>query len=356
MEKRMIELPELRLDHLARLCDTVGIFQHAAFTVPKFSEGYCTDDNARALLLALKLQFVGRDSPKISSLASTFMSFIAAAFDSGPGRFRNFLEFDRTWRKEPGSEECHAHAIWALGYCINHSDREGLRLLAAELFERALPALRDFISPRAWATSLLGIEEYLSRLGGDRLAGQIRDDLVGKLLRIYESCSAEGWRWYEDRLAYANARIPHALIACGRSCSGSRALEVGLESLAWLTKAQTSNLGNFSPVGTNGFHVRGGERARFDQQPIEAQATISACASAYDLTEDPRWIQQAKTAFDWFMGRNDIGLVLYDSETGGCHDGLHIDRVNQNEGCESTLAFLLSLVEMQALQNASADT
>jgi hypothetical protein len=175
--------------------------------------------------------------------------------------------------------------------------------------------------------------------------------LTAKLVQRYGDAATENWHWFEDTVSYANAKLPHALILSGRCVSSTAMLELGLKTLRWLTKLQTSDAGSFRPIGSNGFYPRGKERAMFDQQPIEAQATVSACIEAYQATNDVFWIAEARRAFEWFLGRNDLGLALYDAATGGCRDGLHMDRLSQNEGAESTLAFLLALAEMQALQN-----
>ncbi|MDD5307136.1 MAG: glycosyltransferase family 4 protein [Deltaproteobacteria bacterium] len=345
------QLPELKLDHLFRMSDSTGIFQHASFTVPNFAEGYCTDDNARALVLTLMLQKLGHGSPEITSRAATYAAFLNHAFDRTSRRFRNFMSFDRRWLEEVGSEDCHGHALWALGLCVAQAGQGSFQMLAADLFEQALPVAAEFTSPRAWAFTLIGIDEYLSRLGGDRRANQIRDSLNAKLMQRYADAASGDWRWFEDVVSYTNAKLPHALILSGCCTEDARLMETGLEALRWLVEVQTSADGSLRPVGSNGFYTRGGERALFDQQPIEAQVTVSACIEAYEATADMFWVVEARRAFEWFLGRNDLGLALYDSSTGGCRDGLHVDRVSQNEGAESTLAFLLALAEMQALQN-----
>ncbi len=345
------QLPAMKLEHLFRLSDSTGIFQHASFTVPNFAEGYCTDDNARALVLALMLQKLGHDTPQLASQAATYAAFLNHAFNRKTGRFRNFMSFDRRWLEETGSEDCQGHALWALGLCVSQAGQANFQMLAAELFELALPVAAEFVSPRAWAFTLIGIDEYLRRFGGDRRASQIRDSLIAKLIQRYADAATEDWHWFEEVVSYANAKLPHAMILNGRSQNHPAQLELGLKALRWLTKIQTSTAGAFRPIGSNGFFPRGKDRAGFDQQPIEAQATISACIEAYHATSDIFWVTEARRAFEWFLGRNDLGLALYDSTTGGCRDGLHVDRVSQNQGAESTLAFLISLAEMQALQN-----
>jgi glycosyltransferase involved in cell wall biosynthesis len=346
------QLPELKLDHLFRMSDSTGIFQHASFTVPNFAEGYCTDDNARALVLALMLQRLGHGSAPLSARAATYAAFLNHAFDQKLGRFRNFMSFDRSWLETIGSEDCQGHALWALGLCVAQAGQGSFQMLAAQLFEQALPVAAEFASPRAWAFTLIGIDEYLRRFGGDRRANQIRESLTTRLLQSHADTATEDWNWFEEVVSYANAKLPHALILSGRCMNNNAMLELGLKTLRWLTKIQTSDAGSFRPVGSNGFYPRGKTRAVFDQQPIEAQATVSACIEAYLATNDAAWIAEARRAFEWFLGRNDLGLAVYDSTTGGCRDGLHVDRLSENQGAESTLAFLLSLAEMQALQNS----
>jgi glycosyltransferase involved in cell wall biosynthesis len=346
------QLPELKLDHLFRMSDSTGIFQHASFTVPNFGEGYCTDDNARALVLALMLQKLGHGSPQLGAHAATYAAFINHAFDRQRGRFRNFMSFERHWLEEVGSEDCQGHALWALGLCVSQAGQGSFQMLAAQLFEQALPVAAEFSSPRAWAFTLIGIDEYLRRFGGDRRASQIRESLTAKLMQRYADAATGDWHWFEESVSYANAKLPHAMILNGRCMNSGPMLELGLKTLRWLVKIQTSDAGAFRPVGSNGFYPRGQERAVFDQQPIEAQVTVSACIEAYQATGDAFWVAEARRAFEWFLGRNDLGLALYDSTTGGCRDGLHVDRLSQNQGAESTLAFLLSLAEMQALQNS----
>jgi len=345
------QLPDLKLDHLFRMSDSTGIFQHASFTVPNFAEGYCTDDNARALVLALMLRKLGHGSLQLDALATTYAAFLNHAFDRKSGRFRNFMSFDRRWLEDVGSEDCQGHALWALGLCVSRAGQGSFQMLAGQVFEQALPVAADFTSPRAWAFTLIGIDEYLRRFGGDRRAGQIRESLTAKLMQRYADAATEEWQWFEEVVSYANAKLPHALILSGRCLKNETMLELGLKTLRWLLQVQTSAAGAFRPIGSNGFYPQGGQPAQFDQQPIEAQATVSACIEAYHATADLYWVAEARRAFEWFLGRNDLGLALYDPGTGGCRDGLHVDRLSQNQGAESTLAFLLALAEKCALQN-----
>jgi len=352
LDQQPQELPALKLDHLARMTDSTGLFQHALFSVPNFSEGYCTDDNARAFILAVLLDEMEEEPESVRTLATTYAAFLHHAFDPKTKRFHNHLSFDRRWLDEQGSEDSHARALWALGMGVGRSPYRSFQFMSGQIFAQALPVVTEFKSPRAWAFSLLGIHEYLQRLSGDRFASQVRDTLTTRLMELFDRTVQPDWPWFENVLSYDNAKLAHALILTGNATGQKPVLERGLQTLRWLAAAQTAESGDFRPIGSNGFHQRGGPRANFDQQPIEAQAMVSACLEAYRATADVWWYEEAQRAFDWFLGWNDLGLELYSLSTGGCHDALHVDRVNQNQGAESTLAFLLSLAEMQLMHNA----
>jgi glycosyltransferase involved in cell wall biosynthesis len=351
LDQKPRELPELKLSHLSRMTDSTGIFQHAILTVPNFSEGYCTDDNARAFILAVLLSELGEEPERVRTLATTYAAFLHHAFDLRVKRFHNRLSFDRRWLDEQGSEDCQGRALWALGVGVGRSPYRSFQIMAGQLFALALPALTELTSPRAWAFGLIGIHEYLRRLSGDSLVNQTRETLTSRLMELFERTAQPDWRWFQEDLTYDNAKLPHALILTGRTTGQQAVLERGLQALRWLTELQISEKGHFRSIGTNGFYRRGGVRANFDQQPIEAQAMVSACLEAYRATSDLWWYDQAQRAFDWFIGWNDLGLELCSPKTGGCRDGLHVDRVNRNQGAESTLAFLLSLAEMRLAQN-----
>ncbi len=352
LDKRPGELPPLKLDHLRRMTDATGMLQHALFTVPNYREGYTTDDNARALVVSALLEELGYGEAQ--DLSTTYLAFLWHAFHAENGRFRNFMDYERHWMEDIGSDDSHGRALWALGTMLGRSNTPALHSMAGRAFEMALPAINDTTSPRAWAFALVGIDEYMRRFDGDRRASQTRDELGGRLLGLYRRHRADDWRWFENSLSYCNAVLPHALILCGRSIPDSAMLEAGLESLRWLSDLQRGDPEgrHFVPIGSNGFYERGKERARFDQQPVEAQATVSACLEAYRATGDKRWRNEARRAFEWFLGRNDLNLPIYDPTMGGCRDGLHPDRPNENQGAESTLAFLQSLLELRLAEAA----
>ena len=340
------ELPPLKLDHLLNMTDETGILQHAIFTIPNYHEGYTTDDNARALIVSALLEHLGNQDA--FELASRYLAFVWYAYNAETGRFRNFMTYQRTWQELKGSDDSHGRALWALGTILGRSHSPALQSMAGWLFEQALPAILDTTSPRAWAFALIGIHEYVRRFAGDRRASQVQEELSTRILSLYQRCRSDKWRWYEEELTYCNAVLPHASLICGQSVQSAAMIEAGLESLTWLTEIQrASKGGHFVPIGSNGFYRKGGKRSRFDQQPVEGQAMVSACLEAYRITHGVHWRQEAQRAFEWFLGRNDLNLSIYDPNTGGCRDGLHPDRPNENLGAESTLAFLQSLLELR---------
>jgi hypothetical protein len=324
--------------------------QHAIFTVPNTCEGYTTDDNARALIVSIHLDedLADADKRKHSSLSHRYLSFLWLAFNADTGRFRNFLGYDRKWLEEFGSDDSHGRALWSLGEVLGHSRNAGLRGAAGRLFEAAVPATLAFTSPRSWAYSILGMQAYLDWFPGDRSIQNARNLLANKLLDIYDRSHSERWRWFENILSYSNARLSQALILAGWRSDNQKMIEAGMDSLKWLVAEQHRDDEEiFVPIGSNGFFIEGNEKARFDQQPVEACATVSACLEVYRLTEERQWLEEAGRVFQWFMGKNDLRVHLYDTVTGGCRDGLHPDRVNENQGAESTLSFLMALIEMR---------
>jgi glycosyltransferase involved in cell wall biosynthesis len=345
------ELPPIRLEHLRRMTDGVGLVQHATFSVPNYREGYSLDDNARGLIAAVLLDQLGIEESSgdadVGDLATRYLAFIAYAFNAEAGRFRNMLAYDVRWLEDYGSEDSHGRALWSLGALIGRSTNQGWVGLANALFVKALPAALNFTAPRAWAFTLLGIDEYLNRFGEDRGVQQARDELAGRLMRLYETSSTEDWPWFEERLTYDNATLPRALLLSGHRMRRAGYVEAALTALTWLSGVQTGEHGQFVPIGCRGFYRKGEARARFDQQPIEAYATISACLDAARVTGGAQWRQRAKRVFGWFLGDNDLHLPLFDAQTGACCDGLQPDWVNQNQGAESTLAFLLASLELQ---------
>ncbi|MCK8600471.1 glycosyltransferase family 4 protein [Desulfoferrobacter suflitae] len=346
------EIPQPKLDHLIRLTDDVGIIQHAKFIVPNRYHGYCTDDNARALIAVLMAQDLVPDEDALTNLACTYMSFLHHAFDENRGRFRNFMGYDRKWLEKEGSQDSHGRALWGLGEAVGLARSEDILGAAHELFEKALPAALDFDAPRAWAFTLVGIHAYLRKYGGDRCVRRVREQLADRLFAFYCSYATDDWPWIEETVTYANGKISQALLMSGQWLQRGDMVSAGLRSLEWLRTIQTDSRGHFVPIGNRGWYPRAGLKARFDQQPIEAQAMIDACREAYHVTSDPKWIAAAQCCLEWFLGRNDLNAPLYDYQTGGCRDGLSATGPNRNQGAESTLAWLLSLSTLYRMRNA----
>jgi len=355
-EEQAEETPELKLDHIERLTDETGMFQHAVFSVPNYNEGYTTDDNARALIVSVQLEEIKslskneadqRTLTRVQEFGHRYLAFLWHAFNPEEKRFRNFMSYDRRWLEEVGSEDSHGRALWALGTVLARSKREGLQGMAGRLFEAALPAVIDFPSPRSWAFALLGIHRYLRRYPGDRAVLMVQNTLVQRLLQLYRDNRTEDWHWFEDSATYCNPSLSQALLRYGQSNNYPKAMAVGLESLAWLVDIQQSEQGWIMPIGNQGFYQKGGPISYFDQQPVEVYSLLSACLEAFRVTKDSKWYNHATQTFEWFFGRNALGVSMYDKVTGGCRDGLHIDRLNENQGAESTLSFIQALLEMK---------
>jgi len=347
---RPMELPEVNFEHLRRMTDDTGVLQHAAFSVPRYEHGYCLDDNARALLLMALVEDAGTEDPVATrALASRYLAFVSHAFNEDILRFRNFMTYCRKWTEQCGSEDSQGRALWALGAVVGRSGEPGRQSLGGHLFHSALPAVSSFQSPRAWAFALLGINEYLRAFQGDSSVEAVQRALSERLLSMFERIGSRDWRWCEDSVTYDNARLPQALIVSGARLGNSDMIATGLRSLEWLAKIQCSEEGYFTPVGSNGFYQRSSDKALFDQQPLEACAMVSACLDAWRATGEQRWANEMRRSFRWFLGQNHLQSSLYDPATGGCRDGLHSDRPNENQGAESTLSFLLALTDMAML-------
>jgi glycosyltransferase involved in cell wall biosynthesis len=352
-------LPPLNFNHLLTMTGEVGMFQHAVQNIPNYAEGYCADDNARAYLLSVMAEKLdvpessGVESsgvPEFCGMSGKYLAFLWDAFEPKRSRFRNFMSRGMEWLELEGSDDSHARVMWAVGVGVEQAQDEGHRSVCGMLFHRGLASLEKVTSPRSWAFGLLGIDAYLRRCPGDRSVQDVRKELVDRLLAIYRRCADDSWQWFEPVVAYDNARLSQALIQSGFSMGCDETLQVGLDSLDWLLEVQTSEGGWFSPIGCHGFWKKGGERAQFDQQPLEASAMVSACLQAETATLDERWGERARLCMAWFSGYNDLGMKLYNEKTGGCHDALLADHLNENQGAESSVMFHLALVEMMLAQ------
>jgi glycosyltransferase involved in cell wall biosynthesis len=343
------ELPEIKLDHLKALTDDTGILQHANFTIPDRNHGYCTDDNARALLVAAMGQkYLPANGWGLNFLSGHYLGFLLYAYNEENGRFRNFMTYSRHWMEEIGSEDAHGRAIWCLGKAVAFLDDPGYLAMSTTLFKKALGAVDNFHAPRAIAFTLVGIHGYLYKFAGDSDVRRVRRILADKLFNEFKNNATDDWPWLENTLTYANGKLSHALLLSGQWMQRRDMIDMGLQSLKWLLSIQTEE-GHFVPIGNNGWYEKGGSKVRFDQQPIESNAMIEACVEAFNLTRDQTWFENAVMCFNWFLGHNDLNMPLYDPKTGGCRDGLMADGINQNQGAESSLAWLLSLMTLQKL-------
>jgi glycosyltransferase involved in cell wall biosynthesis len=345
--------PQMQLGHLLAMCDDTGLFQHAVRSIPDRSHGYCVDDNSRALLVACALNAPGEQRLS-EALTTRLAAFVQHAWNPGNRRFRNFMSFDRRWLEDAGSEDSHGRVLWALGECARHDATLSRRRWAATLFAEALPAVEDFSSPRAWAFTLLGLEAYCAAPEADARAGALRRSLGDRLLSLMRSVETPQWVWFEETLAYDNARLPQAMIITGMSLGKPEYVAAGLRSLRWLMTLQTSATGVFRPVGSDSFGAKRTQPRAFDQQPLESAAAISACLAAWRADGDVKWKADAERAFAWFLGSNDLSAPLIDLETGSCRDGLHPDRANENRGGESAVSYLLGLAEIRQLARAGS--
>lgn len=344
--------PEMRIGHFLSMCDDTGLFQHAVHCVPDRSHGYCVDDNARALLLACALNIPGEERlPEV--LTARFAGFVQHAWNPDTKRFRNFMGFNRCWLEDSGSEDSHGRTLWALGVCALTDANLSRRKWAAALFAEAARSVEVFQSPRAWAFVLLGLDAYCAAVPGDAAAADLRLRLADRLIAIFNAVETRDWVWFEEGLAYDNARLPQALILTGMATKGAVYLDAGLRSLRWLVNQQTAASGQFRPVGTAGFGDTRRNPRPFDQQPLEATATIAACLAAWHADHDIEWKAEAARVFAWFLGSNDLSISLVDLETGSCRDGLHPDRANENRGGESVVSYLLGLCEIRQLARLS---
>jgi glycosyltransferase involved in cell wall biosynthesis len=347
-------LPAMQIGHFLSLCDDTGLLQHAIHCVPDRLHGYCTDDNARALLVACSLTRSGEE-PLSHSLNCRFAAFIQHAWNRDIRQFRNFLSFDRRWLEDRGSQDSQGRALWALGQCAGQASSASLRRWACSLFAEASPIAQDFGSPRSWSFALLGLDAYCASVAEDSDAKRLRSVLANRLMVRLAESEAPGWEWFESSLAYDNARLSQALIVTGHATDHAAYVSAGMRSLRWLMRLQTASSGHFRPVGSQSFGAEHQAPQPFDQQPLEAAAAIAACVAAWKAGADPTWRTEAARAFAWFLGSNDLSLPLVDLETGSCRDGLHPDRANENRGAESAVSYLLAVTEMRALAALSGD-
>ena len=348
-------LPQVNLNHLRHMTDDTGMLQHAKFTVPNRAHGYCVDDNARALIVAARAYDLNRNDTSLIDLSSIYLSFLDDAFDPQTGRFRNFMSYERQWLEAIGSEDSHGRALWALGVMAGWGQNSGQVALGTNLFHEALPALEGFSDSRAISFPILGMQAYLRRNDDDRQVRSLLESLGNRLVERFRQFATKDWQWHESELNYDNGRLPEALMACGRVTGDDDMVSLGIDVLTWLRDIQVDpSCGWFAPVGNHGWFPKSGDKAQYDQQPLEAAAMIGASLEAYECTQSEEWIELASTCFNWYLGKNDQQMQLYDYAGGGCRDGLTVYGVNENQGAESTLSYLCSLLAIYNLRGLTA--
>ncbi|MFP4354391.1 MAG: hypothetical protein ACLFUJ_04645 [Phycisphaerae bacterium] len=358
-------LPEIDLRHMIVLSDDTGIFQHATRSTPDLHHGYCTDDNARSLIAAMKVWALPEqtwaagqnEQPTANQLliaSQRYLAFLAYAFNPDRGRYRNFMRYDRSWLEEIGSEDSHARTLWGLGKTVRFAPSEDIRDLAESLLLKSLDAVETFTYLKPCAYSLLGLEEYLRVRPDCEHARKLVESMSRRLFDVYQTNAKDDWPWWEDWLTWGNAKLPHAMLVGGLTLEDQAMVDASLKALAWMLDLQTTDDGHLSIIGNQGWYYRGREMARFDQQPIEAKALVQACLAAACTTGDRAWVDRAVSCFQWFTGKNDLGVSLYNHQTGGGHDGLEPNGINANQGAESTLAYVISVLELHHYAQAAA--
>jgi len=333
----------LPLDAIERMSDNVGIFQHAVFSLPNRDHGYCIDDNARALMMTVRRG----DDRRAAGLAPAYAAFIQHGWNPSRCRFRNFMDFDRRWLEECGSEDSNGRTIWALGLAAAKAPWPSIRDWALKLFEETAPLALELNAPRARAFAALGGLELLEAFPNHEIAHQLIRQSAEQLMRLHGQYARDDWDWFEPSLAYDNARLPETLIRAGRALGEPEMLDRGFSTLGWLVSQQRSPRGAFRPVGCKSFGRTYAPPLAFDQQPIEATATIDAAAAAYRASSEDKWRHVAQSAFAWFFGDNDAGVPLADASDGSCFDGLMATGINRNQGAESILALHLAAQTMR---------
>jgi glycosyltransferase involved in cell wall biosynthesis len=333
-----------------RMSDSTGMFQHAIFSVPDRRHGYCIDDNARALILtsAMELEPALRDR-----WMTTYASFLQYAWNPDIRRFRNFMRFDRSWCEDEGSEDSNGRTLWALGVTARDAVGKKHRDWASMMFDQTGSLALELGSLRAQAFAMLGAAAMLEARPDHHLACQILQRFPDQHLALLAAAQRPDWTWFEIVLAYDNARVPQALIAAGRALGRDDYVTAGLETLGWIIAKQTSPEGRFRAIGHESFGRPYAEPLQFDQQPLEAHATVEACAEAFAASGDHRWVEEAERAYGWFLGANDLDLPLTTTADGGCFDGLMPTGINRNQGAESILALQLASCAISGLAKAA---
>ncbi|MCL1978337.1 MAG: hypothetical protein FWG55_09615 [Candidatus Bathyarchaeota archaeon] len=344
-----MRIPAIKMSYLNAFTDDTGIFQHARHCIPKRGEGYTTDDNARALVVCAQHSDIKNDQ-QINRLANIYLAFLNY-MQKPNGSFHNYLGYDRRFLDVDGSEDCLGRALWSCGRTMNSRLSDNAKLVAKEIFYQALPYLDRSTSLRACSFAIFGLYNCYKDKPDENMFAKI-EKLADRMVQQYQNETKPEWHWFEPYLTYDNARLSQALFDAYIITKKQSYLDVAQESLHFIIDTQIIDE-KFVPIGNNGWYTYGGQRAVYDQQPLEAAALVDATADAYYATQQDRYLEMAILVFEWFLGRNTRKRVMYNTKTGGCFDGLNVDLVNMNQGAESSLSYLMARIKLYELQQFS---
>jgi hypothetical protein len=340
----LITLPELPLDGLKTLTDEVGMLQHSKFSIIDRHKGYTTDDNARALISAIRYNHVYTSLESLE-LVKLYLAFLLH-MQKTDGSFSNLLGYDRSLKDKGGSEECMGRALWACGTVLESNVGEDMKQVAKEMFDKGLPSSREFKSPRARAYTILGLKGYHVAFPTDSNIVKNCETHATFLTNLYFSHSEEDWIWFEPYLTYVNARLSQSLFHAHNMINDDLYLDIAVNSIKFLVDTHLNN-GFFMPVGTNGWYMKKGKKGTYDQQPIEASCMVEALIEAYHSTDMQEYVKYALRCFNWYHGANIQGVMLFDPKTSACFDGITPKGLNKNQGAESTLSYYMAYLALK---------
>jgi hypothetical protein len=346
LKNNLFQLPPIKLDYLISITDETGIIQHSKFATPNRGEGYTTDDNARALIVCTKHSKLGRTLETVK-LADIYLSFLYH-MQMKDGRLHNYLGYDRRFLDDVGSDDSLGRTLWACGCVINSNLGEERKLLSKEIFDKALSHAINSTSPRTKAFAVLGLSLYQSTYPKDKALSRNMLKLVKQLLILYKKESSVKWPWFEAYITYCNGRLPQALFEAYKHTRNANHLQVAMDSFNFILKTQMNN-NMFTPIGNNGWYKKGGPKAVYDQQSVEASCMTETALTAFRATHSSNFRSVAKTIFEWFLGKNTKGLWVYNPNTGGCHDGITPEGLNLNQGAEASVTYLLARLDLEMI-------
>lgn len=340
-------LPELKLDHLMSLSDNVGLLQHACFGIPDRDHGYSADDVGRGLAAIMTLYNQEKDE-QVLPWIRTYVSFLKHS-QTETGHFHNFMSYDRRFQDDHGSDDTLGRVLWGLGTVVRWGPKEQIRALAQDMMDRATPRILDLEAPRAMAYTIIGIDHLLQKFEGASQFRRLLVQLADYLVRLYKDNRSADWHWFEDVVTYGNAKIPEALLRAYQVTQNEEYLNIALESLDFLTAEQWNGV-YFELIGNEGWYPKGGEKAFFGQQPVDAGYLVEAYVAASEVSDKYKYLELARLAFEWFLGRNRLNAALYDFSDGSVADGMDSSGISANQGAESVVCYLLAVLALSELK------